>query len=117
MNPSGVASSRVHPHRVVTGLERLNASTEEHLQQIHAGDALVDQLDHPLDQHGCLRLLLGGHFQQRWSLNTIKRKRGKSSRMAWGRDILAVEPGRLPAPGRLRKSHRRERTPLPLLDT
>ena len=37
--------------------------------------------------------------------------------MAWGRDILAIEPGRLPAPDRLRKSHRREGTPLPLLNT
>ena len=47
----------------------------------------------------------------------IKRERGKSSRLACGHDILAVEPGRLPAPDRLRKSHRSEGTPLPLLDT
>ena len=75
------------------------------------------QLNYSLDQHARLRLLHGGHFQRRWSLNTIKRERGKSSRLAWGHDILAIEPGRLPAPDRLRKSRRREGTPRPLLNT
>ena len=117
MNPGGITSPGVHPHGVVTSLEWLNAPTEEHLQQIHAGDTLVDQLNYSLDQHARLRLLHGGHFQRRWSLNTIKRERGKSSRLAWGHDILAIEPGQLPAPDRLRKSHRREGTPLPLLNT
>ena len=51
------------------------------------------------------------------SLNTIKGEVGKSSRLAWSCEVLAVEPGRLPAPDRLRKSHRREGTPLPLLNT
>ena len=62
-------------------------------------------------------MLFRSHFQRRRSLNTIKRARGKSNRLAWSRNILAIERGRLPAPDRLRKSHRRERTPLPLLDT
>ena len=117
MNPSSITSPGVHSHGVVTSLEWLNASTKEHLQQIHAGDTLVDQLNYSLNQHARLRLLRGGHFQRRWSLKTIKRERGKSSRLAWSRNILAIEPGRLPAPDRLRKGHRREGTPLPLLNT
>ena len=35
MNPSGVASAGVHPHGMVTGLERLDAPLEEDLQQVH----------------------------------------------------------------------------------
>ena len=47
----------------------------------------------------------------------IKGEMGKSSRLAWSCEVLAVEPGRLPAPDRLRESHRREGTPIPLLNT
>ena len=45
------------------------------------------------------------------------KKKGKSSRLAWSRNVLAVELGRLPASDRLRKCHGRKRTPFSLLDT
>ena len=34
VDPSGVLRAQVHPHGVITILERLDPSTEEHLQQI-----------------------------------------------------------------------------------
>ena len=42
MDPSGVFKARIHPHWVVTSLEGLDASTEKHLQQIHAGHTVAD---------------------------------------------------------------------------
>ena len=47
----------------------------------------------------------------------VKGEGGESRRLTWSCEVLAVEPGRLPAPNRFRKSHGRERAPLPLLDT
>ena len=47
----------------------------------------------------------------------IKSEVGKSGRLTGSCEVLAVKPGRLPAPNRFRKSHGRERAPLPLLDT
>ena len=34
VDPSGILESRVHPHRMVTSLERLDTSTEEDLQRV-----------------------------------------------------------------------------------
>ena len=47
----------------------------------------------------------------------VKSEVGKSGRLTWSCEVLAVEPGRLPASNRFRKSHGREGAPLPLLDT
>ena len=49
VNPSSVTRPSVHPHGMVTVLKRLDASTEEYFQQVHASDTLIDQLDHPLN--------------------------------------------------------------------
>ena len=46
-----------------------------------------------------------------------QKRKGEVQSSGLGHDILAIEPGRLPAPDRLRKSHRREGTPLPFLNT
>ena len=47
----------------------------------------------------------------------VKGEVGKPDRLTWSCEVLAVEPGRLPAPNLFRVSHGRERAPLPLLDT
>ena len=47
----------------------------------------------------------------------VKSEVGKAGRLTWNWEVLAVEPGRLPAPNRFRESHGREGTPLSLLDT
>ena len=107
----------LQPHRVITGLERLDASTEEHFQKVQAGNAIIDELDHSIHQHPRLHGLISGYFQWGRSLNTVKREVGKTSRLTWSCDILAVEPGRLPASNRFRESHGGKGTPIPLLDT
>ena len=65
VNPSGVVKTRIHPHRMVSGLKRLDAPLEENLQEIHTGDPVTDKLDHLLDQHPHLRLLLREGFLTR----------------------------------------------------
>ena len=49
VDPSGVLESRVHPHRMLTGLKRLDASTEKDLQQVHPSHPVMEELDDPLD--------------------------------------------------------------------
>ena len=63
---------------MITSLERLGASTEEHFQQVQAGDTLINKLDHFLHQHLRLHALSSSHFQLGRSLNTIKGEVGKS---------------------------------------
>ena len=99
---SGVVSPRVQPHGMVTGLKRLDASTEEYFQQVQASDTLVNQLDHFLNQHLRLHVLSNSYFQWRRSLDTVKSEVGKAGLLTWSWEVLAVEPGRLPAPNRLR---------------
>ena len=48
---------------MVTGLKRLDASTEKDLQQVHPSHPVSDKLDDPLDQHLDLRLLFWDHLQ------------------------------------------------------
>ena len=62
MDPSGVVRSGVQPHRMVTSLKRLDASTEEHFQQVQASDTLINQLEHFLNQHLRLHVLGNSHF-------------------------------------------------------
>ena len=47
----------------------------------------------------------------------IKGEVGKSGRLTWSCDVLAVEPGRLPASDQFGESHSMESTPVALLDT
>ena len=105
MDPSGVIWSRIQPHRVIASLERLDASTEEHFQQVHAGNTIIDELDHSIHQHPRLHGLISSYFQWGRSLNMVKREVGKNSQLTWSYDVLAVELGRLPAPNRFRESH------------
>ena len=72
MDPSGVVRSGIQPHKVITGLERLDASTEEHFQQIQAGNTIIDELDHSIHQHLRLHGLSSGYFQWGRSLNTVE---------------------------------------------
>ena len=58
VNPSGVVKTRIHPHRMVSSLKRLDAPPKENLQEIHTGDPVTDKLDHSFDQHPNLCLLL-----------------------------------------------------------
>ena len=96
MDPSGVVRSGVHPHRMVTSLKRLDASTEEHFQQVQASDTLVNQLDHFLHQYLRLDVLSSSHFQWKKSLDMVECEVGKAGRPTWSCGVLAVEPGRLP---------------------
>ena len=79
MDPSGVVRSGIQPHRVIAGLERLDASTEEHFQQVQAGNAIIDELDHSVHQHPRLHGLFSGYFQWSRGLNMVKREVGKTS--------------------------------------
>ena len=63
MDSSLVFGPTVQPHAVAPELERLDALTEKHLQQVHASYTLTDQLDHPLDQHVSFHPLRNSHFQ------------------------------------------------------
>ena len=93
MDPSGVVRSRIQPHRVIAGLEGLHAPTKEHFQQVQASNAIIDELDHSIHQHPRLHGLSSGYFQWGRSVNTVKGKVGKTSRLTWSCDVLAVEPG------------------------
>ena len=81
---------------MVTGLKRLNAAPEEDFQEIHAGHAITDELDHSLDQHLHLCFLPRGHFQGGGLLYSSHGKGGKSSRLTGSRLVFAVKPSRLP---------------------
>ena len=117
MNPSSVVRSRIQPHWVIAGLERLDVSTEEHLQQIQTHDTIIDKLNHPIYQHPRLHGLASRNFQRGRSLDSVEREVGKAGRLTWSCDVLAIEPSRLPASNGIRKSHSRKVTPFPLLDT
>ena len=93
MNPSGVVGPGVQPHGMVTGLKRLDASTEEYFQQVQASNTLVNQLDHSLNQHIGLHALSSGHLQWRRGLDTVKREVGKAGQLTQSQNILVVEPG------------------------
>ena len=114
---SGVLETRVHPHRMVTGLERLDASTEKDLQQVHTSHSVADKLDDPLDQHLHLRLLFRVHSQGGGLLHSSQGKGGKSSRLARSWLVLTVKPGRLPSPDRVGKDHSWEGALVPHLDS
>ena len=58
VDPSGVFSTRVQPHRVAPVLEWLDAPPKENLQKIHASHPVTDELDYMLYQHLNLSLLL-----------------------------------------------------------
>ena len=98
-------------------LERLDALTEERFQQVQAGNTFIDNLNHFLYQHLCLHVLSSGHFEWRRSLDAVECEVGEASRLTWSCLVLAIEPGRLPAPNRFRESHSREGAPMPFLDT
>ena len=117
MDPSGVVRSGIQPHRVIAGLEGLDASTEEHLQQIQTYDTIIDKLNHHIYQHPRLHGLASRHFQWSRSLYSVKRQVGEAGRLTWSRDILAIEPSRLSASNGVRKSPGRKGNPFPLLDT
>ena len=109
--------SRIQPHRMITGLERLDASTEEHFQQDQAGNTLIDELNHFLYQHLRLHVLSRGHFEWRRSLDAVECEVREACRLTWSCLVLTIELGRLPASNRFRESHSGEGTPMPFLDT
>ena len=76
VDPSGVLETRVHPHQMVTGLERLDALTEKDLQQVHPSHPVADKLDDPLDQRLDLRLLFWDHPQGGGLLHSSQGKGG-----------------------------------------
>ena len=51
VDPSGVFSTRVQPHRVAPVLEWLDALPKENLQKIHASHPIANKLDYLLHQH------------------------------------------------------------------
>ena len=62
VDPSGVFGARIHPHRMVSVLKRLDASSKEDLQEIRVGDPVTDKLNYTLDQHFNLRFLFRYHL-------------------------------------------------------
>ena len=116
MDPSGVFSTRVQPHRVALVLEQLDAPPKENLQKIHASHPVTDKLDYTLDQHLNLSLLLRDYLQRGRLAHSIHGERRESSRLPWRRLVLAVEPGRLPPSDRLGKDHGWKGTFTPHLD-
>ena len=116
MDPSGVVKTLIQPHRVVAGLERLDAPLKEDLQQVHTSHALADKLNHSTCQHLDLGLFLRRDFQRGRLLGSVKGKKWETSRLSWGRLVLAVEPGRLPATDRLREGDRWKTALPPRLD-
>ena len=117
VDPSGVFSARVHPHWMVSVLERLDAPSKENLQKIHASHPVADELDYTLYQHLNLSLLLRDHLQRGRLAHSTHGERRESSRLPWRRLVLAVEPGRLPPSDRLRKDHGWKGTFTPHLDS
>ena len=96
VDPSGVFSTRVQPHRVAPVLEWLDAPSKENLQKVHASHTIANELDYPLHQHFNLSLLLRNYFQRRWLVHSTHGEGREPSRLPWRRLVLAVEPGRLP---------------------
>ena len=117
VDPSGIFNPRVHPHRVITSLERLDTSTEKYLEQIHTSHTLMNPLNYSLHQHGHLHLLCWSHFQGGGFLDSRQRKGRETSRMARSRLVFAIKPSRLPPSNRVRESHRGKSTLPPHLDT
>ena len=96
LDPTGVFSTRIQPHRVAPVLERLDAPPKENLQKVHASHTVANQLDYSLHQHFNLSLLLRNYFQRGWLVHSTHREGREPSRLPWRRLVLAVEPGRLP---------------------
>ena len=58
MDSSLVFGPTVQPHAVAPELERLDATPEENLQEVHARHSLPNQLHHALHQHLHVSFLL-----------------------------------------------------------
>ncbi|KNE87390.1 hypothetical protein PSTG_19225, partial [Puccinia striiformis f. sp. tritici PST-78] len=89
-------------------LKQLDASSEEDLQEIHAGHPVTDKLDNTFDQHLNLRLLFQDHLQRGRFPHSVHRKRRESGRLPWHRLVFTVKPGRLPSANRVGKNHGRK---------
>ena len=96
VDPSGVFSTRVQPHRVAPVLEWLDAPSKEDLQKIHPGHTIANELDDPLHQHFNLSLLLRNYFQRRQLVHSTHGEGREPSRLPWRRLVSVVELGRLP---------------------
>ena len=59
---------------MITRLERMDASTEKDLQQVHPSHPVADELDDPLDQHLDLRLLFWNYLQGGGLLHSSQKK-------------------------------------------
>ena len=94
---SGVLWARVHPHGVVTGLQRLDASTKKCLQQIHAGHSAPDQLHNCFNQDRHLTLFMFFYSQRARGTEPLQRKRRKTSRLTRSQNMFAIEPSQLPS--------------------
>ena len=108
MDPSGVFKTRIHPHRMVSSLKRLDAPLKEDLQEIHTSDPVTNKLDHSIDQHLHVRLLLREHLQRGGFLHSVHGKGREASRLPWRRLVFTVKPGRLPSAYSVRKNHGRK---------
>ena len=96
VDPTGVFSTRIQPHRVAPVLEWLDAPPKENLQKVHAGRAVANQLNYSLHQHFHLSLLLQNYFQRGGLVHSTHGEGREPGRLHWRRPVLAVEPGRLP---------------------
>ena len=117
MDSSLVFGPTVQPHAVAPELERLDATLEENLQEVHACHTVPNQLHHALHQHLHVGFLLRNQLQRGRLAHSVHGERRESTRLPWRRLDLAVEPSRLPASNRIRKGHGRKGTPFSLLDT
>ena len=81
MDPSGVFKTRIHPHRMVSSLKRLDAPLKEDLQEIHTSDPVTNKLDHSIDQHLHVRLLLREHLQRGGFFHSVHGKGREAGRL------------------------------------
>ena len=86
-------------------MERLDAPLKEDLQEIHTSDPVTNELDHSVDQHLHVRLLLREHLQRGGFFHSVHGKGREASRLPWRRLVFTVKPGRLPSANLVGKNH------------